>query len=74
MESPIDEVQQDLVAFELEALALLLHKWAEPEIVKKREKDEWKNKIIAFRKAVIAGKSTGSRRKLEPEIIRAEFE
>lgn len=72
MSNPIEEVRQELVGFELEALSLLLHFWAEPVNVEKR-KNEWEDKITAYRKAIIAGKRTGTRRKLEPEIIQAEF-
>lgn len=72
MSNPIDEVRQELVGYELEALSLLFHCWAEPANVEKR-KNEWGNKMPAFRKAIIAGKETGARKKLEPEIIRAEF-
>jgi hypothetical protein len=73
MSNPIDDVRRELVGFELEAFSLLFHFWAEPANIKKRKADEWESKLIAFRRALIAGKSTGARRKLEPEIIQAEF-
>jgi hypothetical protein len=71
--NPIEEVRIDLVGLELEALSTMLHHWATPEIVVER-KDEWEDKIPAFRSAVIKQTGTGSRMKIEPEIIRAEFE
>ncbi len=70
--NPTEEVRLDLVGLELEALSIMLHHWATPEGVVKR-KDEWGDKMPAFRKAVIAGRYTGARRKIEPEMIKAEF-
>ena len=57
--NPIEEVRMDLVGLELEALSIMLHHWATLEGVVKR-KDEWKDKMPVFRKAVIAGRHTGA--------------
>lgn len=64
----IDDVKDELVGFELRALALLLWQWSQPTKVKDR-KSEWENKLPAFRGAVIAGGGSGSREKPPHELV-----
>lgn len=71
MAGPGSKVKPDFISMELEALSLLLHHWASPEIVEKK-KINWKKKMHAFRSAIAAETKKGGVRKIEPELIRNE--
>jgi hypothetical protein len=64
--------RQNLIGLELEALSILLHHWADPAIIEKREK-EWDSKIPDFRSGVASGVvDSGELYKIEVEFIHNE--
>jgi len=67
------KLNKKLISFELEALSLLLHYWAEPSAVKKRTAN-WPDKLPRFRSAVIAGMGRGTHEKRTPrELVDSEY-
>lgn len=67
------KVSQKLIGLELETLSLLLHYWAMPESVKRRQAN-WKDKLPKFRSAVIAGMGQGSSERSTPhELVNSEY-
>ena len=67
------ELNLGLAGLELEALSLLLHFWAEPDVVKKRG-DQLGKKLSMFRSAVITGVGKGKHEKHIPrELVYSEY-
>ncbi len=70
--SDIEKVRDDLAAFELEALSLLLHMRAgQPPARNRREK--WVDRLPGFRRAVYEGMHSGGREKVPREILKDDY-